>query len=339
MRRITASFLVAPVAALSMYACSGSNGSSGGFGPDNGDGGSQGDGSSGIGDGGFNADVASFGEGGGGHDAGSVSIIYAHTDSELYTFDPATQQVTDVGAFSGMGGGTGDNAVTDLAVNGNGDVWVNTETVVYQAAIPSSGTGAVALTKKATIATATGQKFFALAFTPPNVLGASETLVAGDNKGDLYVIDTATGQLQMLGGFGGNYQLSGDLVFYMQNGQPQGLATIRTCPNNKCTTTNDILAQIDMAALAQAFTSKAPGTLLKKVYGSGTGFGELFGVGAWQDKVYAFSRAQTNGAPAQLVAIDGNGTGSSIKTFANITKGWSGAGVTTKAAITIPPPK
>ena len=95
-----------------------------------------------------------------------------------------------------------------------------------------------------------------------------------------------------------------------------------------------------MGALATAFTSQKAGTLLKQVIGSGTGQGRLYGIGAWGDSVYAFSRyakggSGSPGGPAELVQIGASGTGTSLQSFANISNGWSGAGVTTQASVTI----
>jgi hypothetical protein len=265
------------------------------------------------------------------------AVIYAHTDTELYTLDPTTQAITDIGAFNA---GSSTPVITDLAVDANGDVWVNSESAIYRAAVPASP-GPVALTLVSQIAVKTGQKFYALGFATAGVLGTGETLVAGDSLGVLYAIET-NGTTTQLGSFGtdtkGNaYELSGDIVFYEQNGTPRGLATIRSCPSGSCSTTNDLLAEIDVAAMTKAYQSKTPAATLKKqLIGGGTGFGRLFGVGAWNDSVYAFSRSASSTA-AQLVEINATGTGISLKTFSSISAGWSGAGVTTKAPITVLP--
>jgi hypothetical protein len=276
-----------------------------------------------------------LGNGGGSGDAGAttVQVIYAHTDSELYSMDPVTHAVTDIGPFQ-AGSGTVPT-ITDLAVDGSGNVWVNSETQVYRATLPAT-TGPVALTLQTTIAAGQDQKFYALAFAPAGVLGSGEGLVGGDDNGELWYIDTSNANAtpQDLGGFGSGWELSGDLVFYMQGGQPTGLATLRSCASKSCNKTNDSLAAVDMNALAQAFSSNTPGSLLKATYGSGTGYGELFGLGAWGN-----AREQSTSSPAQLVQIDGTtGAGSSLQTFPSITSGWSGAGVTTKATISVPQP-
>jgi hypothetical protein len=272
-------------------------------------------------------------------DSGSTSqtgpaIIYAHTDSELYSMDPNSHAVTDIGPFSVGGGET--PTITDLAVDGEGDVFVNSETAIYRATLPAGGTGTVTLTLQAQLQT--GTKFYALGFTPAGTLESGESLIAGDSAGDLYYIPSTGSSVvpQDLGGFGGSWELSGDVVFFTVNGATLGLATIRQC-SSECDSKNDSLAEIDMAALKQAYTSQTPSSaLLQQVLGSGTGFGDLFGIGAWGSNVYAFSRASTSGStPAQLVQVVSSGTGTSLQTFANITEGWSGAGVTTKAPVTI----
>jgi hypothetical protein len=275
--------------------------------------------------------------GDGGSSGGGPALIYAHTDSELYELDPTSEALTDIGPFQA---GSQTPVITDLAVDGEGNVWVNSESAIYRAAVPSSP-GPVVLTHVADIALKQGQKFYALGFAPAGVLGAGETLVAGDSLGVLYAIES-NGATTDLGGFGadakGNaYELSGDVVFYEQNGSARGLATIRSCPQGSCSTSNDLLAEIDVAAMSAAYQSKTPAaTLRKQLIGAGTGYGRLFGVGAWEGDVYAFSR-NASSAPAQLVRIDSSGAGTSMKTFSSISAGWSGAGVTTKAPITVLP--
>jgi hypothetical protein len=276
-------------------------------------------------------------DGGSGNGGSGTPVIYAHSDTELFTFDPTTKQLVDVGAFNDGSGST--PTITDLAVNANGDVWVNSETAIYRAALPN-GTGPVALTLVSKITVGSSQSFYALGFAPAGVLGSNETLVAGDNHGVLYAIENS-GQTTELGSFGTNssgdtYELSGDVLFYEQNGTVRGLATVRSCTKSgSCTSTNDILAEVDVAAMSNAYKSHSPAATLKKQFlGNGTGFGRLFGIGAWDDSVYAFSRA-SGSTPAELIAIDGSGNGTVVQSFGSISAGWSGAGVTTKAPVTV----
>ncbi|HEY6463667.1 MAG TPA: hypothetical protein VIY73_26040 [Polyangiaceae bacterium] len=333
------------VAALAA-GCGGSNGQTGFTVPDGGSTGSSGGSTSGSGSSGGSGGTSSSGSfgssGSGGSSSGSSNgppLIYAHTDSELYSMDPTTHAVTDIGPFATTSGST--PTITDLAVDGNDDVWVNSESAIYKATLPASGTGSVALALQTQLPSST--KFYALGFAPAGMLGSGESLIAGDSAGSLYFVDVSTSSSTPvnLGSFGqapggGTYELSGDVVFYSLNGSPRGLATVRSCTSS-CSTSNDYLAEIDIAALQTAYQNKTPAaSLLKQMIGSGTGYGRLFGVGAWGNAVYAFAREGSNGnPPAQLVEIQSSGAGSSLQTFANITSGWSGAGVTTKAQISV----
>jgi hypothetical protein len=111
---------------------SGGAGSGGSGGTTGGSGGSTGSGAGGSTGIGLNSDSG----GGGPKDSGvdvivtTTTTIYAHTDTQLYSLDPMTNNVTVLGTFSGMGGTTYDKAVTDLAVDSKGNIYVNTETVV-----------------------------------------------------------------------------------------------------------------------------------------------------------------------------------------------------------------
>jgi hypothetical protein len=297
-------------------------------------------------------------------DSGAIvttkTIVYAHTDNTLYSMDPMTMMVTPIGAFSGTSDASTDGTVTDLAVNLAGDVYVNTESAIYKANVPSSP-GTVNLTNKVPISGGGTAKFVALAFAPPNVLGSGETLVAGDTTGTVWAVDPASGAAKNLGNFGkdpsgnGNtLELSGDIVFYLDaSNNPTGMATIRSCGPNSAGKTvcgNDWLAGIDMNALTTAYTSgTAASSLLGGVYGgsssslgNGTGFYEVFGLAAWEGNVYGFTRAgsSTNPAPPKFISIStATGAGTMISSsFPFTTGGWSGAGVSTKTTITIPPP-
>jgi hypothetical protein len=341
----------------------GSSGSTSGGG--SGSGGSSGGSSSGLtGDGGTILDDS--GDGG----ITVVNTIYAHTDETLYSVDPQTMAVTEVGPFAGTSDSSTDSTVTDLAVDSNHDVYVNTESVVYKAALPATMPGTVTLTKVATIQGTS--KFYALAFAPQGSLDPNiEVLIGGDSNGALWSIDTTTGATVNLGTFGPDksatsdaganaFVLSGDIVFYDDlSNNATGLATIRSCPEGKSNTitncSKDYLASVDMTALKTAYTSKTAATsLLGGIYGatvsggvttgpgSGTGFGDVFGLGAWNSTVFGFTRTLTTPVTsAQLITIDTtSGAGTSVQSFpfAKPDLGWSGAGVTTKVTISVPKP-
>jgi hypothetical protein len=302
-------------------------------------------------------------DGGANHgDAGTVVVsttIYGTTDDTLYSLDPKTSIVTMIGAFAGTTGKSGDKSITDVAVNAAGDVYANSETVIYRATLPTGGAGAVSLTKVGAIATAQGQLFYALGFTPVDALGAGsgEVLVGGDGNGELWSIDLANGgALRDLGNFGNDpshpssvLALSGDVVFYLDAANaPTGLATVRSCSSTgsaTCITGNDYLVAIDMAALKGAYAS---GTRAKSlnggIYGGsststgqGVGHAEVYGLGAWNSTVFGFARGSSS-TPATLLAIaTPSGVGTTVATNA-FSNGWSGAGVSTKVTVSIPPP-
>jgi hypothetical protein len=352
MRRLVACSGVVAVGVWLAAGCSGSSGG-GGFGDDGSDGGGIQPGS----DGGTTGQDASFTDVGTITTDGSMSdtgttttktIIYANTDTELYSMDPMTMAVTDIGAFSGMTacGSSTNTAITDLAVNSAGDVYVNTECAIYKAAVPAT-TGPVPLTLVTTISGT--NDYYALAFAPAGVLGSTEALVAGDSNGELWYIDTsgASSAPQDLGGFGSDtttgkaWELSGDLSFYVQGSTPAGVATIRYKTTGS-TDNNDVLAGIDVTAMTANFNGHTNSASLNLgIYGTGSGFGDLFGVGIVGSDVYAFSRKHGSGSTAeaaQLVQIGSSGAGTSLQTFSSITEGWSGAGVTTSVTVTITPP-
>ncbi len=368
--------LVSLPLAIVAFSCGGT--SSSGFG-DSGTGGSAGSGggagfagsggSGGTGTGGAGGS-GSGGSGGvnlnkdsGGPDGGVTTTItvYANTDTELFSMDSMSMVVNDVGTFSGTSGKSGDTTVTDVAVDAEGDVYVNTETVVYKATLPATTPGTVTLTAVATIAGSASNSFYALGFAPPGFLGSGETLVGGDGNGVLWSIDTSSGATKNLGNFGpvpgggGNYfALSGDVFFYTDSkGNPTGIATIRSCPpagsHGYCDETNDFLAGIDMTALATAYTSGKPAaSLLAGIYGGsgtstgpGTGYGRIYGLAAWEGNVYGFSRVGSSGSPPPyLLNINtSTGAGSIVSmSFPFTMSGWSGAGATSKSVVKIPPP-
>jgi hypothetical protein len=222
----------------------------------------------------------------------------------------------------------------------------------------------VALTSVATIAAGKDQSFYALGFTPANALGAGtgEVLIGGDGNGELWAIDTSSGATKDLGGFGadpnnasGTLGLSGDVVFYISNGKPTGLATIRSCTTSSkgstsCSGSSDYLAGIDMTALATAYTSGSPAaTLNAGIYGSptpsatgpGTGFGDVFGLGVWGGNVYGFTRGAGSTNPSLIsIATTGasSGQGTVVPTTISLSSGWAGAGVTSSVTVTVAPP-
>ena len=280
--------------------------------------------------------------------------IYANTDKDLYQMDPATKAVTKIGSFVSSAGAALPDTMTDVAVNADGKLWACSVGKVFELALPASGTGDVVATQRVSIPS--GLRFYALAFAPKGVLGPNEELIGGDAAGDIYWIP-ATGAPTKIGGFGtvvagdpglgaaGNFwQLSGDIAFFLNDGAPVGLATLRPCTTdgdpNSCKNGNDVVVEIDVAALSK---KSATSNLKKRFIGAaGTGFGRLYGVGAWGDKVYAFQRVTTSAGTSTALLVEvslADGKGTMVKDFPEVAaakNGWSGAGVTTSAKVFIP---
>jgi len=285
---------------------------------------------------------------------GSPSRVYANTDKDLYQMDPATKAVTKIGSFVGPAGAAFTDTMTDVAVNADGKLWGNSVGKVFELTLPPSGSGDVVATQRVSIPS--GLRFYALAFAPKGVLGPNEELIGGDAAGDIYWIP-ASGTPTKIGGFGtvaagdpglgaaGNFwQLSGDIAFFLNDGAPIGLATLRPCTTDgdpsTCKNGNDVVVEIDVAALSK---KSATSNLKKRFIGaSGTGFGRLYGVGAWGDKIYAFQRISTTGGMTTALLVEvslADGKGTMVKDFPDVAaakNGWSGAGVTTSARVFIP---
>lgn len=283
-----------------------------------------------------------------------VAKVYANTDDTLYQMDPLTKDVVEIGKLTGLDTSKNED-MTDLAVDADGKVFGISAFAagggnVYELSVPSAP-GAVSLAKKRSLPTTV--RFYALAFAPKGVLGTDEMLVAGDDAGTLWLVPTDGSAPAKIGDFGTvaagdpgggttgqSWQLSGDIAFFSNAGSPVGIATIRPCTTTNCKADNDVVVEIDMTALAK----KDPTANLKKRFvGAASGFGRLFGIGAWNDQVFAFQRSSTSTTSANPAALIGislvTGKGTSIKEFAEITaakNGWSGAGVTTAAKIVLP---
>ncbi len=291
--------------------------------------------------------------------AGSSTLVYAHTDTTLFQIDPtsASPSLAQLGDFDCVGASGQDPAMTDVAVDKDGKLWGISHTQVHQLEVVNK---VVHCAKSIVLAASLDVKFYALTFAPVGVISATEeVLVAGNTAGELWAIDAA-GNLSQRGVFGdvpvsdGNghvyptdhqnkaWELSGDIVFVENDGNPIGFATVRDCPNPPATTScsnTDTLIEIDVPKLAKAnilpVTKAVRGQIVKRPNCSdtqNTAYGSMYGITTWADKVYGFSRT------GNLVEIDtSDGSACLLSAFPNADFG--GAGVTTKAVVIPPPPK
>jgi hypothetical protein len=182
--------------------------------------------------------------------------------------------------------------------------------------------------------------------------------VAGNNGGELWSINES-GELSLRGNFGtvpandgqGHpydaahqgtaFALSGDIVFLANGGNPVGFATVRDCIDplntNSCNSVNTLI-EIDVPKLAvggnQSVRKSIRGQIVKRpgcADATDGLYGNMYGIAAWKDKVYGFSRT------GNIVEIDTT-DGTACLAVPNSGKKFAGAGVTTLAPI-IPIPE
>ncbi len=228
-----------------------------------------------------------------------MTIVYAHSDTTLYTVDPHTTpaRFTTVGDFTFAAGDTHRHTITDLAVDATGGVVGVSQDALFR--IDPTNAACTFL------AVLPARSFVALTYVPAGVLDpTSEVLVGGESAGTYFRIDPITGNATQLGAFQGGWLLSGDFVSIA------GAATYVTVRRSSSGT--DSLATLDLAT----------GNLT--ILGD-TGFHQLFGLGYWRSTLYGFSGS------GQLVTIDvRNGLGHLVSM--PVMQFW-GAGVTTLAPI------
>ena len=315
--------------------CGGASGSSG-FDPDAGSGGLLGGGDGG---GTFNGDGGSGGDGGTGSGA---TLLYAHTDTTLYTFDPDNLGAAPakLGDFDCVGGSGNATAMTDLGVTKDGKLYGVSELAAYPLTVQS---GTVHCDTKWPLPTTA--HFYGLTVAPENTVAATEVVIAANGDGQLFQLDATSGTPTQVGTLGTDpnsgkpWSLSGDIVFLANNGSPVGFATVRTCTTSSSCSTTDTLIEVDVTAIkpgTQSVLASVRGAVVKGSScanaASPSTFGSMYGIAAFHDKVYGFSRK------GDVVEInDTDGTGCLVASYPSML--WAGAGVTTVAPVTAPPVK
>ena len=246
-------------------------------------------------------DAGSGGDSGGG--GSDTYLVYAHSDTVLYTIELASHTLVTVGKFNAPNA----DVITDLAVAPSGTIYVISNTALYTA---SASDGHV--TKVGSLA-ACGQKGVALTTT------SDGRLWMGDYAGVICQIDVSGATpvvkppLTMQGGFA----LSGDIVGIGDGtifGSAYKLADATTQNNN-------VLVKLDVATGAVTPLGA-------------TGYPKLFGVAFQENKVFGF----THDASGRVITIDtSTGAGSMFGTFMDpaTNKGisFAGAGVSSLVVI------
>ena len=251
------------------------------------------------------------GGGGGGPDGNSMGsgsdntsyLVYAHSDTVLYTIDLSTKALVTVGNFNAPM----NDVITDLAVAPDGTIYTISNTALYTAS-PSDGH----VTNVGSLSTC-GTKGVALTTT------SDGRLWMGDLMGAICQIDIsgATPMVKAPVMMSGGMALSGDMVG-IGNGTVFGTAYKLS---DQTTQNNNSLVKIDVT------------TGQVTMVGS-SGFPRLFGASFQQDKVFAF----THDGTGRVITIDTNtGVGSMFGTFMDpsTNKGISFAGAGVNSLVTI----
>lgn len=224
-----------------------------------------------------------------------MTFVYAHTSSQLYKVDPDTLAITLVGNFTFA---TGSDQITDIAIDKSGLMIGMSFTSVYRI-----DPATAACTR---LAQGLSGMFNGLSFVPADQLGQSgpDVLVATRNaNGAVFRVDPMTGATQQIGNMG-NFSSSGDLVSIA------GFGTLQTADNG---INPDRLVRL------------APSTFAATPIGNTIGFGDIWGIAYWKDKVFGFTEG------GQFITID-PATGAGTLVQGNGPRWW-GAAVTTVAPV------
>lgn len=280
-------------------------------------------------------------DGGLGGPSSGATILYAHTNTELFQLDPQniTKPMTSIGTFDCIGKGGAASSMTDIAVSKDGALFGVSSSGAYPLQIQGTTVHCAATWPLP----GTNTNFYGLTMAPENTVAAQETLIAANDLGELYRIDANTGATTQVGTMGADaggkrWALSGDIVFLANGGNPIAFATVRICSGTNCDST-DTLIELDVSKVVPGSGSALKairGSVVKGAWctnaSSPSSFGSMFGIAAYSDKVYGFSNK------GDLVEIhNDDGSGCLVKNYPGTS--FKGAGVTTSAPVIAPPVK
>jgi hypothetical protein len=234
-------------------------------------------------------------------------VVYAHSGSDLFRVDPETLAVTRIGPFILMEAGRTRylNTVTDIAVDRARRIVGLTYTQLLEI---DGATG----TCTAIAPLPMGQRFNGLSWIRGD---GPELLVATSVDGGVFRIDPLTGAATSIGQLGGGLRSSGDLV------SVQGYGTLMTVQGPGRPPTPGMPGPSDRLAKLDPATGAA--TIIGDI-----GFGKVWGLGFWKNKVFGFT--STGG----FILIDPvTAKGNLVRTYSAFP--FYGAGVTTSVPVVI----
>ena len=295
------------------------------------------------------------------------TLLYAHDGTTLYQIDPTDPKLaaTSLGTFDCIGG-SGASSMTDMAVDDADELFGLATGTVFVDMKAATG-GVQCAQDKLPISAGTVSvdhaKFYGESFAPKGTLDPNaQALVVGNDQGEMYVVDRVSGALTIVGTFGavpaddgnGNaypsgpggggegtpFQMSGDIVFLDNGGTPLGFATVRDCSGASSCSSVDTLVELDLTKMKGG----NGGSVVKAVRGqvrkaascgdqNNAAYGGMYGIAAYEDKIIGFSH---DGFIVRISNVDA--TACLIHDYSG-TIAFDGAGVTTKAPVTAPPPK
>jgi hypothetical protein len=184
-----------------------------------------------------------------------VNQVFGHSADILFSLDPKTKAVTEVGKFSGCG------PVIDIALDEASNLFATSYQALYTV---DKATAACTEISK-------GAYPNSLSFVPKGTVDANAEALVGYEDDSYVRIDTKTGVKSTIGTLGGGLKSSGDIV------SVKGGKTYLTVKGTgKTCTTNDCLVEVDPAT----------GKMLKN-WGS-IEHHNVFGLSFWGGKIYGF---------------------------------------------------
>ncbi len=185
-------------------------------------------------------------------DNSAAGEVFGHSETTLYRVDTESQQIKEVGVFSGC------TYVADIALDESSNIYASTGAELFYVE-----TNTARCTK-----IAAGTFPNSLSFVPAGTLDPQVETLVGFQGGDYVKIDRAKGTVTKVGEIGSNLQSSGDIV------SVKGGKTFVSVKGKDCA---DCLAEIDPVT----------GKLVKN-WGS-IGAGDVFGLAFWGGQLYAFT--------------------------------------------------
>lgn len=190
-----------------------------------------------------------------------LSRIWVNTPRELFSFDPQTRLLTEVGAFSE--GGVVPASITDLAVDGEGNLWAASFHTLFRVDTTTAELTRVGDFDQDSV------RMNAMSFVAAGLLDPlEETLVVVATNGDYYRVDDTNAHLVPLGTVGPEYLSSGDLVSV-------GAASTTYAAAQRPGDDMDVLVEFDLATGEMAPVGVDIGH--DRIYGMAYHSMELFG--------------------------------------------------------------